>query len=503
MGPLEHLKKRLFGDPEEKRKILEKRKIEELAAKGWKVEQGMAAFFDPRAWFNVWNTYDESNVVRPKEDPYMAGVPSTTYYLDFDEDFARGMELVAAGIHSRMNGSTSAHAFVSKKFSYKNAAGNYLDAWIDVFGLKNLEGDTPIEKALYLLGLSLTSQEMVAEHYAKTAEADDRDSDEEGEGDGADSQNKDELEGEEVDEATAREFKRISKGNDVAGGVLGDPQDLSRPKKMNLLERSALEAIARVEKLDTVSIGTSTELVENPHGEVEIPELLQDVADFEYINPADFAMPLFDLELVTGSLVIDKPYSKLNRKQQIVLLIDRSGSMYNGIKQGYVKGILMHLLNEVLKGDAVVYVSEFEWRVDGFFELKTKKDMLDFITGYTCSGGGDTDIEGCLIHTQKCIDRKLLTAAGGRAWSGTGNKQFKSRARRIVLPYDVNPQIVVINDGEDKIDPFLKLSAPVHTLILGENNNDLRSVCENSGGSYHQLVSYDEIAESFDFDDYW
>ena len=161
---------------------------------------------------------------------------------------------------------------------------------------------------------------------------------------------------------------------------------------------------------------------------------------------------LYLYKLVTGQL--QRLDSSEPVKKSLHILLDESGSMRHGYKIGLANLIFSHVYYLMSADPSLeVYVHKFITDIYETVDLRNK-------SLYLSRSGGNTDIEESLKTASKII-------------RNTGNVS--------------NTSIVIINDGEDVIDPNFRSPCRTYVLALGQNNPDLKKVSEKSGGIYSLL----------------
>jgi mannose/fructose-specific phosphotransferase system component IIA len=186
------------------------------------------------------------------------------------------------------------------------------------------------------------------------------------------------------------------------------------------------------------------------------------------MNVSSIMMPTFDFKFATKQLVTKQ--AEQASKQLLVLLIDYSGSMSEREKISWVNAIVYNRLKAVMDNKAELLIGFFVESLDmsNMFYLKNKKDAMAFGKTFRFSPyGGNTNIQCAIEQVCDGIDKGKIG------------------------PYsvlNVNPQIVVMNDGQDMIDRRYKPKYVTNAFILGQDNHDLKSVIENSKGHYERFL---------------
>lgn len=189
-------------------------------------------------------------------------------------------------------------------------------------------------------------------------------------------------------------------------------------------------------------------------------------------NLTAMGMPTFGYKFATKQLTVRKP--KQSSKQLLVVLIDDSGSMDTTEKVKWVKALILDRCNAVCEGKAELYLVPFE-RCSCFsstIKLSSKEEVKTFLKeqwGYFPSfHGGGTNIQRSLEETCEAITAKRI-----------GKYELKGLD---------NPQIVIMNDGQDEVNPDQTPKYTSHAFILGEDNEDMEKMISNSGGVYERFL---------------
>lgn len=265
--------------------------------------------------------------------------------------------------------------------------------------------------------------------------------------------------------------------NDFAKDVLGIP-DIPEVAlaRLDPEMKAILMAMAQIQKLGFIQAKKKTAPMPDLSGNIIKPEDMEFHEQLpELWSPEIIVDPQFDIRFLTMELEVEARFKTHDVRQVADLLIDRSYSMLaqtsDGApwKQGFVKAILLFYMDLVKKGTTTLYVSTFETKADGHVKIETELEARQYYNQYRCAGGGGTDINRVIREDQESISH---------------NKLGKYTFHR-----DAAPEVIVINDGQDSLDPHMKTNAPVHSITLEEDNPDLKTLCEKSGGSYTRFKS--------------
>lgn len=190
-------------------------------------------------------------------------------------------------------------------------------------------------------------------------------------------------------------------------------------------------------------------------------------------NQADMsrmALPDYDLQFILKNLRVG--VKEPHGKQCAVYLVDSSGSMRSGEKIEWVRSILLDRYDQVLTGQAELYVVPYEgepfW--DQAIHIANKADVRKHINWMPAFNLGWTQIQNVVEKTCQSIQKGMVG-------------KFKIKGER--------PEIVVVCDGDDHCDKSFKPAIRTHAFILGQKNAGLKSMCDNSGGSYEEFYVRD------------
>jgi hypothetical protein len=191
-------------------------------------------------------------------------------------------------------------------------------------------------------------------------------------------------------------------------------------------------------------------------------------------NVSDIVKPGFEKKLITKNLMIKKNVPKMYR--DLFLMIDDSGSMSSGDKPQWVEAIVRDRLEAVTDKKAVLYISFFESVLfeDSFIMVDSKEEAERFLkrNKFGNFDKGGTSVQTALERLCEIIKSGYIIINGRkRAFGGA------------------DPQIVLINDGQDRVDPKYVPKVLTHALMLEQPNKDLEAVCVSSGGSYELFAT--------------
>lgn len=188
------------------------------------------------------------------------------------------------------------------------------------------------------------------------------------------------------------------------------------------------------------------------------------------VNMTSMKMPTFGYKLATKQLCIKK--AEQSNKQSLFFLIDDSSSMATIDKLRWVKSLMYNRLDAVIKGEAELYVGWFEGNLyeASVVRIRNKEEALEYLKKghFGNFRGGGTDIQKTIMTTCSLIKKGVIN--------------------KIEISKLINPQIVIVNDGQDTINPKYKPDITCHAFILGQDSEDMKAMIKNSGGVYERYL---------------
>jgi len=182
--------------------------------------------------------------------------------------------------------------------------------------------------------------------------------------------------------------------------------------------------------------------------------------------------PNYMTKLLAKDLHVNTPIKREESKQKIIMLVDFSGSMNEEYKQNWVMGILSDRLRYCMKGECEIFFSYFLTKsdlLDGRFQfthITNEKEALDFFENFsTDPSGGDTEIG----HVVEAIRHEI-----------------EENKRLFNLDVDLSkekPEILIINDGDDTVKTDT-LTWKTNAITIGSKNSELENLCNQTDGKY-------------------
>lgn len=251
-----------------------------------------------------------------------------------------------------------------------------------------------------------------------------------------------------------------------------DFNELSKSRKMDILDKISI--IGDLGEQFKVEKEVDEKLVSN--SDQYAKKIMRDYAQFSNIELYQKMFPNFRTKFLTKDLTVNVPVDRKEKKQKIIILLDFSGSMDGSDKQIWVNAILIDRLKYVMKEEAEVYFSYFVHSTStlNFHHLKNREDVMTFWTWFSNDpNGGTTDIGGNVTYISKQIEKGKLH-----------NLDVDLSSEK--------PEILIINDGQDRVD-YDTLPYKVNAISLLEFSNELKNLCIKTGGKQVQVKSDNSV----------
>ena len=265
----------------------------------------------------------------------------------------------------------------------------------------------------------------------------------------------------------AKELKEVKSFMEKSG--MGDKDD-SGPYTTTLVtaltpqQKRILSSLGRIEASSLFNFGKK-DVSFVPGDDLMVYKRAR-LSDAASISVSDWVLPYTVQRIIKNQISVGKLTEYADKRQSVILLIDHSGSMKTPFKQSCVVAILMHIVEQLRTNDIQLWIGGYVKKIQGLVPILTYEEGLNYIKDYKCLGGGDTEIGEIIVRLQAKVSTGFL--------------------KKQECPPDTN--IVLINDGQDKIHP-VTLTCKVHAIMLGngmESTNaiDLQNLAKKSGGDY-------------------
>lgn len=247
-----------------------------------------------------------------------------------------------------------------------------------------------------------------------------------------------------------------------------DQQKMSLAEDMLNGKEIMLSISRNLDKLTRMQVRKQKKQEANPAGEEIRNRPIRHMGELNKIAKSHLGIrqqskSYFDYLAVTGNIPVRERVTTIEKKQLLYVIIDCSGSMGQGKRIFKAGGILMNRLKAVIAGEAELYVCLFDEQLKQEYHAGTPAEAKELIKHFTEKNysGGSTDISGCARAAQKRIEEII---AGGATYK---------------------PELVVITDGDDKIDLKVTKDFPgtkMHAFVVDTANVALCEVAKATGG---------------------
>lgn len=229
----------------------------------------------------------------------------------------------------------------------------------------------------------------------------------------------------------------------------------------------ALKMMARVSKLPALDKGKGTKKIWDTGKQTAYRQMesMQDALD---VHPIESVIdPFYEIKLLGRNYFVPRKYDTLRLEQDIVLVTDYSGSMRFSNKHVFILATLLHFAKRVKQGKMTLYAGKFVTRVEKIERLDTFEKIMQYIKEYGQPNGGDTEVGKVVEFLQGSI-------AKGKLFEHT-------------IDMTRSPEVIVINDGVDYVNPNTTLIAPLNAVCLYAPNEVLKTLCSKSKGFYEEI----------------
>lgn len=237
----------------------------------------------------------------------------------------------------------------------------------------------------------------------------------------------------------------------------------------------ALKELPTFAEMGAIKAGASKKETEVQYSNVSRVDKITNFFDAVKVPLVQSVLPMYKYKLATKQLTKTKYVEVEYSKQCLVLLIDDSGSMHSKEKIALVKALLINRCAAVAANEAELYINLFESDLSKkWIVVKTLEDAENvwkkFNTYFQFNGGG-TDMEHAVTTAIKQLKSGTICTHDGDLFVNLEN-----------------PQICLINDGEDKVSKTWTPAITTHGFILGNTEHkEMERFCRDSGGTYQRF----------------
>ncbi len=268
------------------------------------------------------------------------------------------------------------------------------------------------------------------------------------------------------------EMVRTLQKNPFLADVLGIPEDLFPEVTLSKLtneQRKILSILSQVNQIDNLKVGSFASMVEDHESKTKKEIPISNYSELLKIHAVEMVHPAYPYRAATKAYTLQKGVKTLESKQTLILVIDGSASMDEDWKQAWVKAILVNRGLSVADGRSELYVAQYRETIcTPFTKITTKEEFKDYYVNYKKQLEGASTEVGSVIAD---IEQQLINNRVGEHAVNTTKR----------------PHVLVINDGQDSVNPLFRANATVHAFVLGMKNSNLKRLVHRSGGHY-QIV---------------
>lgn len=248
----------------------------------------------------------------------------------------------------------------------------------------------------------------------------------------------------------------------IEGNGLPEDKILQIPSHLH----KAISLMGRIKEMSTISFARSIEIQSDPNGD----QHEYSYTGLDYPQTMDWSQLRPDriLDYVYNQIPILERITERQQKRIIFAIRDFSGSMATDEKNGYVVGLHILLFDLVKSGDAIIITAPFIETLGKIEVIDTTEKAVNWLKNYKEGTGGWTEVGKCIEQAHKMIE--------------------SGKIKDLVITDDNRPEVLVINDGNDDVDPHKIPRYPTHAIALGVNNSDLKTICEASRGTFNYIL---------------
>ena len=225
-----------------------------------------------------------------------------------------------------------------------------------------------------------------------------------------------------------------------------------------------LKISRQLDRIVKMRTAKSNETEPNPDGDDIHHRPIRGFHEIHKLPPTEYTIPKSYrmYKIATQATQIRERIIRTDKIQLLYIIIDCSGSM-EGTKIHKAGGILMNRLKAVMKEEAIVYTRFFDTRLftEHFANTPEKaKELIGHFQKENFNGGG-TNIARCVRDSIKRINELLVED-----------------------PNLIRPELVVITDGEDRIDLTINDfgKTRMHSFLVNAHNQQLSEIAIKTGG---------------------
>lgn len=203
-----------------------------------------------------------------------------------------------------------------------------------------------------------------------------------------------------------------------------------------------------------------------------VRKIARTVSDLRFCRSSTLAMPpqLFWQKYIQGEIEVFMPMKIKVQKQIKIVLLDDSSSMDEPAKCLWLMRIFNKILEGIEQGNSIMYFSPFLYGRNPLLKVETAEDAAAFKANFRAGTGAGTGLHYILPEMMRQISKGEIDG-----------HVVNSRT-----------EILIINDGQDPPGEFVPI-VPIHAISVEEENEELKTLCHESGGQYYQTRGIRDI----------
>ena len=259
---------------------------------------------------------------------------------------------------------------------------------------------------------------------------------------------------------------------DATYNDLLDRMETNQDKKVGILEKLSL-----IQDFGT-EFKVEKETIEklSPSSKITQQRLMHDYSQLHMVEVYQRLLPHYDIKLLTKDLVVKAHIERAEHKQKIIMIVDYSGSMQNKDKQEWVLALVMDRMKYVIKGEAEIFFSFFTYVTSTlhFTHIHNAATAFDFWKRFqTAPDGSGTDV--------------------GRIVEYIGEEVRSGKLHNLDIDLkDSKPELLVINDGQDRIKTEA-FTYKTNAVTLLQDNEELKELCLKNFGKYVHINTKNQV----------
>jgi hypothetical protein len=241
------------------------------------------------------------------------------------------------------------------------------------------------------------------------------------------------------------------------------------------VKRNIALACSKIEQLNAISTKVSTKFRIDSSGTFVFSRGIRGFDEMSQLTHNEFLLPTAALSqrIIDGESRVSQRYSKETQMPFITMICDDSGSMKASYKCAKALGIIMNVVQRVEKKECILLFSFFEKHCHKFVLLSSEEESREWFQNVAMKKNFNTCTTDVATSCKEALDEFNKVQL-----------QFSSKISK-------DRHLIIINDGEDDASSLTRSMFPntkVHAFVLDSSNDDLKRICNQTGGVYKQHI---------------